>query len=334
MWPKTRTLIVVVAVTLLVWVLTDLALTGNLTDKALQYRLADPVDSPLIVELVQPADGKLVASFRGSTARINTLASRIATGQFPRPLQIDPNTPVGLRTLSAAQTLGQSFDKDLRGISIARVTPGKIVVKVDKWIRPTVKVSRLEAGSFSAQQVQFEPAEVKITIRHSVWESIAPKHRVLVGRITPGEIAAPADGDKVTVRARLVPQIAGHPVKLLTDTVRAVFHVETTQVRDRLLGISVLYPAQWLREYELVVENKDALKVDLEVEGPPELIESLKAGKLPVAVVLPFTLEDIRPRTATDGPIVREPKVILPAGVKLIRQPEPVRFFLRKRGGG
>ncbi|HNQ22299.1 MAG TPA: hypothetical protein PKK06_04325 [Phycisphaerae bacterium] len=317
--------------TLLIWVTADSLVSETVTlSVVLDVRPAEST-SGMIVEVEQDArrvqiqvagPRRIVESLgAGSPPRARVQLADRPTGQFAMQL-LAP----AIREALVEQA------PDFRKVQVLAVQPSTISVHVDHIVakRLAVTAKRLTLGYDAPPQLSRN--SVTVRMRESLYPQllesgqppeidIAPEFERLVRDQAPG--------NSVSITVALDVQPFGPDAEIIPDTVRVTATVQAQRATEVIPTVPILLAVSFAnleRAYRAVTADGSTLVTrPVKVTGPPEAVARLRRGETRAYGVIQLRDADLaRP----DMPLLGTPDYVLPPGIRLADEPEPIEFRL------
>ena len=327
---RIRTLFAVVVLTAVIWVWADLELA-----KEDSLDVPVKVDAPpdFLVRDLKPTH--VTVKFKGPKGEIEALR------QTPEdlvcrlvPSGSDLKTgPLSLRARDGFARWEETYRLSVQEITDdePEVPDGEVLVDLDRLVRRRVPVKVAITGYTVVGQPAVEPAEVIAVVAESDWAKLSETKRYASARLAV--TAAPKDSP-IEQNVTLEPRLGGADgIEAAFDppTVRVTAQLESTLSTKALTQIAILIagPPEMLNTYDVVFQEDADRLIDLQVQGPRQLVEPLTGQDVRIELVL---APDDRP-TSEGTWIPRVPKVFgLPVGVEVVGPLPTINFNLKKRG--
>jgi len=348
----------VAIVTILIWVYADMEFIVTETlPVTLRLNTGDGKSKVLLADRERPygeqyeeleyQDVKFTMRVRGSSSVVTRLSQRIRGLAAPIPFDIGVGHEPGKQDISAAEILKEVLSLDKLGTSIVSASPAVIKnVHLDKVSDREVPVLLDFEDSELTPQPQPQPQLVHILVSEKRWRDIEVKasseQRVL--KTEKQSIRGRKAGTKFTIDAKIIPRIAGMPVRLTRTTVS--FEVELPEAGQEMttlevkLNVQVITPAAWSSQkiwdrfaFEPDEKRSNWSNVPVQIAGPAKDIEELKRRLNEVQAYLVLT-EALMQHGET--PMTGEVVIKLPAGLrlKIVGEKPKVSFWVRDRKPG
>ncbi len=328
-WRFCRRLLVITPLTLVIWFLADQASLIRIDNIDIQIAVAS--DAGLKVDVLNPNPPVFTVSFEGPTREVDRLRAEARAGALvlDYPLPSVFSRPGGYE-LDAARVIDLHPEITRRGLSVTSVAPATLDVRVDELVTLKMPV-QLDAGRVQiSSDARIEPREVRVTMRRGDLEQIPPDRHFVVARVEDLLARVPPDQTLSLADVILDNQVHRLPiVSLDPTTVDVTARVLGEQVTVRRSGVVVFLRAsvEFLQRYNVVVADRNEWRVDIELRGDKDRLESLTAQRIDAFVNL--TIEQAS--VATGGTIVAEVQFQLPEGVELVGPPPQLQVRITPR---
>lgn len=295
-------LIVVTIVTGLIWAFAE---TETLRQRELAIELSyQPAESAANIEVLEgPATGV------GKTVRVEiTLEGSVGAVEeierlFRQPFPLfgapgDKTLEPGDQTIDFRSTLRDNPEIRRRGVTIKKVDPPTMLVRVDSIVEREVPL-RFDAGSLELESApEVKPARVKLRLPARDAASLnensfatctldaAAASRLVPGRkeslsalriIPPSPLAS-------SLRVTCLPAQADVSLTLRRRTA-------TTTLPS--VPVHIQLAASEQPNWEIKIDPKDQFLTDVRVSGPSDLIKQIEEKKLPVVAILQLSFTEL-----------------------------------------
>ncbi|HET6442330.1 MAG TPA: hypothetical protein VFH53_08135 [Phycisphaerae bacterium] len=325
---RIRTLFAVVVLTAVIWVWADLELTQ---EAALEVPVAVSAPPDYLVRRITP--DRVFVKFKGPKGEIDEL--RATPDALACRITL---AGADLKTGRVVARAVDGFDHwkpyrlSLMGITDenGQVTRGEVVVDLDRLVRLRVPVKPIITGYTVTGQPTVDPPEVTAVVAESALAALPEAKRYASARLAV--TAAPKDL-QIERDVALEPRLGGADgieATLKPPTVHVTAQLESTLSTKTLTQIAILIagPPEMLNTYDVVFQEDADRLIDLQVQGPRQLVEPLTGQDVRVELLL---APDDRP-TGEGTWIPRVPKVFgLPVGVEVVGPLPTINFNLKKR---
>ncbi|MCJ7544963.1 MAG: hypothetical protein MUP47_10470 [Phycisphaerae bacterium] len=323
-----RTALWVAVVTVLIWVYADMRFTDHRTLTA-TLRLVAPAASQMALiaandAIVDAVDTRVQFKVEGSREQLD---------RFEREYQdsvlwdVTRDYTPGQHTVNVREALSADPQIAERGLRVISAEPASVPFRLDSLVHQTVPVELGVSGADLAEPPSAPP--VGVTVPQGLWDQIVAKGPAVL-KTKEVDLSGRPTGP-VEVTFEIFPEIAGVPVRLDQNTVKATLDIrQRTAKKNLVITVRVLVLPDWddLRNYELV--RKDALewRPEITVSGPKTDLDKLDAKDVEAYIVL--REDDRKPMEtwAARAVTIRFPPNLQ---VQLDRAPPQVNFRLDKR---
>lgn len=282
-------------------------------------------------------DGRVSVEISGSKSAIararQTLDQRINL-QFS---DLDLSAIDGPQRVRLAPALRNNERLQATGVSVDDVRPSEVEVTVTNLVVAQLPIRASLSSLEVAGDVTVDPPTCSVRLPKAVYESEQAWPEVLA-RPTQEQIARLPDSGPVSLQVPVtLPESMRSTlgVELLTPRVTLRFAIKNTLVAASFSApVQVLLPSIEQTEWEVTLEADDAL-IDVDLQGPQEIITRLKSPSEGLIAILALSSDDLAAGITSkpvsfavlrDGLAVTAPdSIIFPA------QPPSVRFTIRRR---
>lgn len=318
----------VAVVTVLIWVYADMRFTDHRT-VTVTLRLIAPAASRMALIAANDA----IVDGIDTRVQFKVEGSREQLDRFEREYQdsmlwdVTRDYDAGQHAVNVREVLNADPQIAERGLRVISTEPASVPIRLDSLVHQTVPVELAVSGADLAEPPSAPP--VGVTVPQGLWEQIAAKGPAVL-KTKEVDLSGRATG-QVEVTFEIFPEIAGVPVRLDQNTVKATLDIrQRTAKKNLVVTVRVLMLPDWddLRNYELV--RKDALewRPEITVSGPKTDLDKLDAKDVEAYIVL--REDDRKPMEtwAARAVTIRFPPNLQ---VQLDRAPPEVSFRLDKR---
>lgn len=328
-----KTFFIVTFFTLLIWFYADQASTETVAlnvwlrirpPGSAQWRLADPNSERAQIEV----------TFAGATRNIRDLQEAVQRDQLRLSYVVEAEPPSGPYIIERlADKLDALEEVRRQGLRVTNVEPAEITIQVDRLITLELPVVA-EADAFTLAQATVTPPTVKVTLPESQkgvlhqTEIVAnidslETHRTAIR----DHLSAGPEAANQSVELRDVPLVkpAGAILKLEPQWVGVSAVIERRNQTKALRTVVVRFDVsaeQW-RKYDLEVKNDADLALEINVQGPSDVIASLTPQDVRAYVEI-NTNDAIK----TAGWLTRTVNFTFPPNVELDQAAPQVQFRL------
>jgi len=318
-----KTMLVVVPLTLLIWVYAERAQTLsdsmqiNVDLVPADTNLAATIDEPLMASIRIDISGPRtqIDEFKRSIELKTTTDGRLAV---PMP----PGYSEGEITLDVATLLNSnSFDR--AGVKVDKATPSTVRVRLDRYIDREVTVAMPRELTVTLQAVTFEPPRVLVRGPRTTIDADFPNSDSTI----PIELSSIASVLSVTGvhRVESVPlkQSPNTRLTIRPQRVNASFEVGSSEREWQIpsVPIAVQRPAGQDGRYTVKLNGPPVI-TNVRIKGPSSILARFESRELKLTPVLKVTQEDVRSDDLTREVDFPE----LPAGVSVVSRPHMVSF--------
>ncbi len=328
-----KTVFLVAIFSLLIWIYADQECTESVAlnmwlrirpPGSAQWRLADPNSERAMVKI----------TFAGPTRNIRELQEAVQRDQLRLSYVVEAEPPGGPYIIDQlADKLDALEEVRRRGLRVTYVEPSEVTIQVDRLItleRPVVA----RADAFKLAQFTVTPPTVKVTLPESQksvlyqTEIVANIDSLETHRDAIREhLSAGEDSASQPVELRDVPLVkpVGAILKLEPQWVGVSAVIERRHQSKALRTVVVRFDVsaeQW-RKYDLEVKNDADLALEINVQGPSDVIASLTPQDVRAYVEI-NTNDAIK----TAGWLTRTVEFSFPPNVELDQAAPQVQFRL------
>lgn len=294
-----KTALLVTLVTILIWVFAE---AESLTRKNVRVEvLLDPEpDGNRLVDVVDGQGWQKRADvvFEGSTAAVTEAE---AVGR--RPIRLLPGmegfpSDPGEQTVDLFAALRELPELRNKGVSIVRVDPPNVRVRVDQLVSREVKVIAVVPGSELDGQPEIKPGTVTLRLPAGEAEALTPTSAVRA-RVSPESVTKLVPGRHETVSNVVLelPIELQHSRRIRIEPSRA--DVSLT-LRSRAatwtlpnVPVSLVLAAGEYARWEIIIPDEDRFITDVKVTGPVDLIDQIKRSDVTVAAQVLLSFEEL-----------------------------------------
>lgn len=311
-------------ISILIWVVADSSMSESETIKVL-ITLESAGSDDMHVDKVVESDKPFDVLFTGKRTAINDL-------RRSEPLQVKiriTERVSGIYTLKLDDELAKDKNR-FSNVLVQDVSPPTLEIQVirDQTIMMPINVL-FESLEYDEPPI-IEPNEVLVTISEIDLESIDPQQRRIT--LDADELLQTAERGKMLENSvALRPIVGGFTVRLDPDfvTMRAQL---TEQLREKTLAavpIRIESSMDIFNAFEVEVRNAGTILTQtITIKAPIEIIERLGAGEIKIHGVISISAED---KANPDEFRYITPRFILPPGVTLVGEAEPIEIRLVPR---
>jgi len=331
---RVKTFLAVAFLTVLVWVAIDFEVAEHLQCTIHDITVHAP-GPDYTVQVVRPSSGKIDVTFTGPRGQISKLKVTPEEQVF-RYAMSESESRVGLLSIAVAKGFEHLNDKR---IVVKGADPEHIEVMVDRLIRlekvPVHIGSVIGAVLAEGKKPRVEPETVEATAAQTALAKLTATSHFATATVDLSGTDIPEGGGALTRNIVLDKYLDGNkdvPATFQPDTVTVTLFVESSLLTKVLQDVPVRVsgPPEVIDKYEIVFRGEPGVPaINLKVSGPRDIVGSLLPRE--VYVYLEVTAVD-KPEEEPGPGLLRQPRVFLPPGIKLVEQPPPIRFNLKLRG--
>jgi len=342
-------------VTVLIWIYADMEFIDTETMNVTIRLTAGDMNSLVLLdnpeakneyEEIDYKDVRVSFSVRGSRSSLARLSRRLGAPSAPIGYDASVGRAAGKHDISADEVLKDVLELNKLGLTLLSASPATIKdVQLDKVIQQQIPVS----PDFEEAELnpKWQPQTATVIISEKRWQQIkedtSEAQRMLLTEKQP--LAGRKPGEKFVIEnARIIPRLAGEPVRLKDPTVS--FEVEISSrpgpemaTYEARVNVELLTPPAWAGDdtwqkftFKPATDRTPWTNVPVKISGPAEDIEKLKARLSEVRAFLILTQHDM---TDNETPWTREVVIDLPEGLRLkvVGEKPKVSFWVRSRKG-
>ncbi|MDK1031302.1 MAG: hypothetical protein QGD94_04790 [Planctomycetia bacterium] len=326
MTQRIKTLIAVVFLTVVVWMAVDFEVTDYFECTIHDISIQAP-DPNYMIEITEPAGGRLRVVFSGPRGQINRLKAS-PEEQYFRYVLDEGELQAGHLAISV-----QKGFEHLRGrrITVKSADPELVEVLVERLVRlENVRVNVKVRGAEDKKH-QVEPGSVAAIVAESLLANAEAKEHIATATVELAGVEIPEGGGQITLDVTLDKYLDGDrniPATFEPDTVTVTLAVESPVMTRTLQGIAVRVsgPPDVMSKYKVVFNEPGMAVINLKVTGPRDAVGALSPQD--VHVYLELTADD---KPADEPGLLRAPVVFLPLGIKKADTPPSIAFNLKER---
>ncbi len=331
MWQNSKNAAAVAVITLLIWWSADRGVTdADHFAVRLAVRAADP---GVLAALESPNPAEVTATLSGTRGRLEALRSRLRREPalaFEYVLSVDASAP-GRRPLSTRTMLAGSAAFGELGLDVVDVQPPEAVVTLDRFVSERLRIEP-DFGAIGVENVACQPATVEL--RRVPARLLASRYgdRVLRPSAEPALrqwLTAHPEETTFEIDVTLSVPDAPHVIEFVPSPhVKVVgrFVSPLATVRRGPVQVVFAIPPDVQRQYEVRPAEKSNLRPDVWIRGPKAQVEQIAPQE--ISLYVEVRASDV---AGTTKVVQRAPRVILPPGVELAREPEEIEFELVER---
>jgi hypothetical protein len=333
----------VVPLTLLIWIYAEREQIATLPNETIPFQLVSP-DPNKTVELIalrsegagamERQDSNLVLELQGPRARLQNVLQRLRGGMVLQGLrlEIDRNLSAGEHLLPTSALLGGNSVFAQNGITVTRVQPERLRVRVDDLVEREAKViappgvTTLDAGT------QFNPPTVKIKGPSLLLDRAKNEAGGLTvfARIPDDLLATPGEKDARKIPIDLPQALAQDDrVTPLRQDVDAVLHVRAADAEYPMSAMPISLDVPPSLSDKVVVTMPSTSLPDVTLIGPKDKIDQLND---PNYQQKPYAQLTIRSNDVGKDGLRRKLRFVdLPPGVRVKDDQREVTFSVKSK---
>lgn len=331
MWDRIRELITVLVITWLIWWSADRRVTDR---EAFSLRVAvRSADQRIYATIESPRPTDLLVTVEGTRGRLEAfrqLLQRSPGLLFEHLLPADQSA-IGRRNLPGATVVAESRGFRETGLTIIDVRPPEITVLLDRIEDVSMRVEP-DFGSVGVENVVCQPATVEVRRLPGQLAQTRFADRTLrpaAEQAVKQWLAANPDRADFEIELALLIADAPRDVEFApSDRVRVVGRFVNLFTTARKGPVQVVFaiPPDVQRQYIVKPTDASNLRPDLDVRGPTAAVNQLQPQQ--ILVFVDVLASDAGGSVRT---IRRTPRVVLPPGLELAREPREIEFELTER---
>ncbi len=299
MWrPDLRSIGLVTAVTLLVWVWAE---GESLRRESVTAPIQLTGRSDLVVKAEDAFGGSVLVELEGSNLAVSE-ASGFLLGST---LELKPGEGAvpaepGTHTLTLRTVLREHPELRTRGVAITGVEPPRLTITLMRLVTRELPVRvDLPAGFADSQSVTVRPSTVRVTMPETVAQAL-PEGAAPFVRVPEAQLHEVLPGAR--------PTITGLTVEL-PDELDGLEHVRveparvevTVAVRSQIDTYEIATVPVWValpptQTDRWTVELEDQFLSNVQVSGPRDLIARVKSGELAIKALVELDTQDLEAR--------------------------------------
>lgn len=299
-WERARTLTLVTLATILVWVFAE-AEGIRSVDTPVEISVEPQPGGDRSVEVLGLQGGPIAATLTldGSANALDAAVRRLRRAPLTLSPGMDglPKTPgehvVQLRDALEAhpEFLGQ-------GVSIKKIEPESLRVRVDELATRDFKVDVAADGAELEDLPQARPPRIKITGPAKLLAAV-PEGATLAAQVDPAIFSRLVPGRQETISA-IVPQLpealrTGQRLKFDPPTVDVLLtaKLRTMSVRVASVPVHIRIAPGEMAKFDVDIAEADRSLIDVTVSGPAELVRPIADKSRPLVAEVPLSFEEL-----------------------------------------
>lgn len=299
MLTQVKTTVLVTLVTALIWIFAE---AESLTKKTVRVEvlLESEPESDRLVDIPdgQGWQKRVDVVFEGSTAAVTE-----AEAVFRRPVRLRPGmegvpSDPGEQTVDFYAALREWPELRSRGVTIVRVDPPNVRIRVDQLVSREVKVIAEVPGSELDGQPEIKPGTVTLRLPASEAGALTATSAVRA-RVSPESVTKLVPGRRETVSnvvLELPPELQGSR-RVRIDPNRAEVSL-TLRSRAAALTlpnvpVSIVLAAGEYARWDITVPDEDRFITDVKVTGPVDLIDQVKRADVTITAQVLLSFEEL-----------------------------------------
>jgi hypothetical protein len=294
-----KTALLVTLVTLLIWIFAE---AESLTTRTVRAEVAVDTDSDsdLVVEILDGQQWQKRADvvFEGSTAAVAEAEAALRKPVRLRPGMEGVPTSPGEQTLDLFTALRAWPELRTKGVTIVRVDPPNLRIKVDEIVSREVKVAAEVPGSELDGAPEVKPGTAIVHLPTTEVGLLTPASTVRA-RVLPELVTKLVPGRRETI-----PNVVLEPPPELANSRHVRIQPRSAEVsltlRSRVaiqtlasVPVTVVLAAGEYALWEITVPEEDRFITDVKVSGPVDLIDQVKRGGITVTAQVQLSFEEL-----------------------------------------
>lgn len=313
--------------TLLIWIGADQLLTVSATVDVVLSVAPAASDSTMLVSLIPPSP----------TVRVQVSGPRRVVSELEEASPIDVTIPVAELEPAERKTLGNLADllearrSELRDLTIEAVEPPSVNMVVDRWVsQPVALVIRRPLTLTYNVEPRLEPSQITVEMSELHRRRLGEKARQIELDVEP-DLRGQPRGEPVTIGLPIPLSAFGPRAKASVETVQVIATLGAAQRRTVVVPTVPirLAPAfsAFGRPLRATLPGSESTLVTrtLELTGADEVLNRLDPKNTRIYGVIVLTEADYERPGQT---LVKVPEFVLPAGLEIVGEVEPVSFQL------
>lgn len=320
LWHRIETGVIVTFITVLIWLFAE-GESVRTDSVAVTLRFVAPVGQTVAVS---PRQEQIRLTYRSSTRQQQRFQERL---REPLDIIVEPDPERPLRSISLRDRLRSHPIVDGQGIELVTVDPEALLVRAQKLTQVSMAVAVVPGSIRLSGSAVVSPAQVEVLVPEADAEA-AGRARVevqldqMAADLTPGQshtLMLP-----VTLPPTLPPEASASPAQVEVTFTPASRAQALTLPHVRIM---IQAPPRLLGRYEVRLrDDMLVLPEPIEIVGPSEKVEVLRAAPDAVVAVLRFTAEEL-----ASGIQSKTVELNLPEGVSARTVPPRVNFDIIDR---
>lgn len=286
-WRIARRALVVIALTLIIWIVANQASQVEVdgVDVIVELRINEP---NLIVDIGGKPPGLFKVSFRGTTRAIERLRDFSSENPLLVIYVLRDRYPIRVPQQRGARELLDSLpDIRSRGLSVQEVHPPDLEFLVDERVLLEVPVKE-KIERVRVADVRINPDTVTVGLRGGHLAEIPPEQRLI--ELPLGELLRDVPPNREIRESVPVPErMAGFPlIHREPKEVDVALRVVTQRIRRQLgpVTVKLLVSPDLLQRYDVQPLDQQEWLVEIEVEGDQAEVERLQPQEVLAYVTL------------------------------------------------
>jgi hypothetical protein len=323
----------VVPLTLLIWIYAEREQIATLPNETIPFQLISP-DVNKTVELLPRQDSNLVLELQGPRARLQSVLQRLRGGMTLQGLrlEIDRSVAAGDHILPTSQLLANNPVFAQNGITVTRVQPERLHVRVDDLVEREAKVVAPPGLTTLDTGTRFEPQTIKVKGPAAILDRAKNESGGLtvIARIPDDLLATPGEKDARKIPVDLPQALAQDDrVTLLRQDVDAVLHVRAADAEYPMSAMPISLDVPPSLSDKVVVTMPSTSLPDVTLIGPKDKIDQLSD---PNYQQKPYAQLTIRSNDVGKDGLRRKLRFVdLPPGVRVKDDQREVTFSVKSK---
>lgn len=279
----------------------------------------------------RPTQLTVTATIRCSSGQLEQVKRAMADPGKPIEIKVADEAGRSQRSLNLLERLAGHERINRLGITLERVEPNDVIVKVDRLETRTMQIELVTPPNLElAEPATFQPKEIAVTLP-AVYAATLDSSR-LRARLDANALAGVKPGvpEVREVEVSVPPELASANVALAVRKVSVTFTVKKKEEEATIAFVDVvlLIPPGKSKLYDVVVDPESLQIADLKVKGPSDVMAEIVAKKRKIEAALRLGPEDLEKRIES-----KAPELLLPPGVTVESPPRLIKFKITPRDG-
>lgn len=294
-----KTILLVTLIAALVWVFAE---SESLTSRKVKAEILFEVepDSARIIDLPDNATGRerVDVVIEGSTGAVSEAEAMLGRLVRLRPGMEGVSAEPGERVVNLRTAIANWPDLRELGVTVVRVDPESVRVKVDQIVDREIKVVVEAPDVLLDGAPEMRPSTAKLVMPQSA-AAMLTAESVARARVSPESLARLVPGRRETVaNVPLSPPaeiagIRGVRIEPARAEVQLTIRSKDSAIVLPSVPVQVKLAGSEAGRWEITIPEDDKFLTDVEVRGPSEMIDRIKAGELTVTAFVSLSFEDL-----------------------------------------